>query len=334
MSQGRLARRVSLAALVTVAALMAAPSGASAAITIGQTFTPTGGNPSGRTWLPSGAPGYAAPSAGVITRWSFEAGGAPPQLKFKVGRPAPGADFTMAADFTIIGESALVTPVANKLNSYSIQIPVQVGDMIGLSGMTAGSWVRVVAGYTYHFKSGDVPVGTLETFDPSGDAQFDLSAVLEPDCDRDGLGDETQDTNTASCQTPAAIPALTCRGQQATIVGTPGNDVRTGTRGRDVMLGLEGDDTLRGLAGNDVICGAKGNDRLIGGKGKDTLLGQKGNDKLKGGPGKDKLSGKKGKDTLKGGGGNDKLTGGGGRDLCIGGKGNDSASKCEVEKSI
>jgi Ca2+-binding RTX toxin-like protein len=138
---------------------------------------------------------------------------------------------------------------------------------------------------------------------------------------------------------PAPAPAAptasgSCRGIQATIVGTEGNDVRTGTPGADVMLGLGGNDTLSGLAGNDVICGAKGSDTLKGGKGKDTLAGQKGDDTLKGGPGKDKLSGKKGNDTLKGGGGNDKLKGGGGRDVCIGGKANDSASKCEVEKSI
>jgi Ca2+-binding RTX toxin-like protein len=133
---------------------------------------------------------------------------------------------------------------------------------------------------------------------------------------------------------PPAAPGGTCKGIQATIVGTNGNDVRNGTSGRDVMLGLEGNDTLSGLAGNDVICGGTGKDNLNGGKGKDTLLGQKGSDKLKGGGGKDKLSGKKGKDNLKGGGGKDTLKGGGSKDVCIGGKANDSASKCEVEKSI
>jgi Ca2+-binding RTX toxin-like protein len=99
----------------------------------------------------------------------------------------------------------------------------------------------------------------------------------------------------------------TCKGKPATIVGTNGNDVRSGTPGKDVIVGLGGNDTLSGIAGNDVICGGAGEDTLKGGKGKDSLLGQKG------------------KDTLKGG---------GGKDLCKGGKGNDTASKCEVEKSI
>ncbi|HEY6638336.1 MAG TPA: hypothetical protein VIZ61_11695 [Solirubrobacterales bacterium] len=105
---------------------------------------------------------------------------------------------------------------------------------------------------------------------------------------------------------PSGAPA-TCRGIAATIVGTEGNDVRTGSQGPDVIVGLGGNDTLSGLGGDDVICGGSGRDTLKGGKGKDTLLGQKGKDALKGGPS---------------------------RDLCKGGKGKDTASKCEVEKSI
>jgi hypothetical protein len=35
---------------------------------------------------------------------------------------------------------------------------------------------------------------------------------------------------------PSAKPTGTCEGQRATIVGTEGNDVRSGTPGRDVMV--------------------------------------------------------------------------------------------------
>jgi hypothetical protein len=140
-----------------------------------------------------------------------------------------------------------------------------------------------------------------------------LNADVEPDCDQDGLGDETQDTSLSSCAPgtipppPPGVATATCRGLPATIVGTDGSDVRTGSLGQDVIAGLGGNDALSGIAGNDVICGGAGKDTLRGGKGKDSLLGQKG------------------KDTLKGG---------GGKDLCKGGKGKDTASKCEVEKSI
>jgi hypothetical protein len=113
---------------------------------------------------------------------------------------------------------------------------------------------------------------------------------------------------------PAPPAPPTCRGEQATVVGTDGADQIGGTPGADVIVGLGGNDKLSGLAGNDLICGAKGNDTLKGGAGNDQLSGQKGNDKLYGQKGNDKLSGKAGNDTLKGGPGKDTLKGGAGKD--------------------
>ncbi|HYH27312.1 MAG TPA: calcium-binding protein, partial [Actinomycetota bacterium] len=110
--------------------------------------------------------------------------------------------------------------------------------------------------------------------------------------------------------TPPPLPATasaTCKGEQATQVGTEGNDEVTGTPGRDVIAALGGSDEISGLAGKDLICGGNGKDTLRGGKGKDKLYGQKGKDKL---------------------------VGGGGKDRCVGGKKDDTAKKCEVEKSI
>jgi RTX calcium-binding nonapeptide repeat (4 copies) len=293
------------AAVLAVTALMAAPSGAGAATTIGSTFLV--GAPEGKcgpnfTWLQRE---YTAPSDGVITRWNFQAPVAAadvPQLKFKVARPAGGNVFTM------IGESAVVTPVANTLNSYFVQIPVQAGDILGTYTMTTGFCDRAQAGFNEFRLAGDVVPPTMATFLGPGSFQLNVSALLEPDCDKDGFGDETQDTNLSTCAaTGPAAGGATCKGKPATIVGTSGSDVRAGSGGPDVIVGLGGNDSLSGVAGNDLICGGAGKDTLKGGKGKDTLLGQKG------------------KDTLKGGGGKDK---------CIGGKGNDTASKCEVEKSI
>jgi len=312
----KLARTIPMAAIVATV-LMAVPSGAGAATRVGETFTPVPGNPNpctgGYTFIQSSSPGgqYAVPLAGVVTSWSFAANGSPPSLKFKVGRSAGGANFA------IVGESALKTPAPNQLNTYLESIAVQQGDLLGLYTGTTGDCVRAQppgSGYNYHFRLGDQLPGPPALF---GDAmtatQFDISALVESDCDKDGLGDETQDKDLSSCA-PGTIPppapgaaTATCKGLPATIVGTAGSDVRTGSLGRDVIAGLGGNDTLSGIAGSDVICGGAGRDLLKGGKGKDTLLGQKG------------------KDTLKGG---------GGKDLCKGGKGNDAASKCEVEKSI
>ena len=292
-------RRFSLASLAALALIAGIPSGASAATQMGQTFapdfdcTPAGG----LTILQSRSPGgiYAAPSDGVITRWSFQAPASGTDLlKFKVARPVSGSTYT------VIGESGLVDPAAGMLNSYPIQIPVKTGDIIGFywnSGNTANC-SKIVFAYRARFRAGDVVPPTTASFDMEDVLQLNLSAILEPDCDEDGLGDETQDADLSSC---------VCKGQQATIRGTDGADQITGTTGRDVITALAGKDKVSGLAGKDLICGGGGRDTLSGGKGKDKLLGQKGRDKLRGG---------------------------GGKDVCKGGKGDDAASKCEVEKSI
>jgi RTX calcium-binding nonapeptide repeat (4 copies) len=128
---------------------------------------------------------------------------------------------------------------------------------------------------------------------------------------------------------------LSCFGQDATIVGTPGDDRITGTPGPDVIRGLEGDDVIEGLDGNDLICGDEGNNRLVGGRGDDVLSGAGltsfGRDHLSGGPGDDLLDGGLGHDVLGGGLGNDQLSGGDsdeedlspGEDLLSGGPGAD-----------
>jgi Ca2+-binding RTX toxin-like protein len=123
---------------------------------------------------------------------------------------------------------------------------------------------------------------------------------------------------------PLPQPGENCGGDQATIVGTPGDDVIEGTDGRDVILALGGDDLVKGNDGKDKICGSGGKDKLKGGRKADTLKGQGANDKLNGARGRDKLEGDDDNDKLKGGRGKDRLEGGPGRDRLRGGKGRDS----------
>ena len=290
--EGRFVRRFSLASLVATAILVIATTGATAGTQIGETFVPSWFCRSDTSFLQTisaGAP-YAAPHDGVITTWRFQAPASGTDLlKFKVGRPAGDRRFR------VVGESGLTDPAPGTLNSYSIQIPVLAGDVIGFywnAGNTdAGENVlcsKSVEGYAQQINKGDVAASTTAIFGQELDFQLDISAILDPDCDKDGLGDETQDTSTSHCPT--------CKGQPATIIGTRGKDVRQGTSGEDVMVGLGGNDTLSGLASEDMICGGDGKDTLRGGKGNDKLYGEAGKDTLKGGPGKDKLKGGAGKD--------------------------------------
>jgi hypothetical protein len=202
-------RRIGLLfALGSVAGVaLAAPSGTFGATTLGETFVPSQTCAPGDTFVQSTSPGgkYAAPAAGVITRWSFQADSTPTtdKLKFKVARATDIAD-----EFTVIGESPLVDPVTNTLNSYPVQIPVQAGDVIGVywdqGNAALSECVRDDTAYKDHYFVGDVLPGTTQAFTPEEGYQFDVSALLEPDCDKDGLGDETQDADTAACH-PAAV---------------------------------------------------------------------------------------------------------------------------------
>ena len=140
-------------------------------------------------------------------------------------------------------------------------------------------------------------------------------------------------------QTPAPT---TCLGVEATIVGSPGDDVLNGTPGADVIVGLAGDDQINSGSGNDVVCaglgddvvnGGFGNDRLVGGNGRDSLTAAAGNDTLYGdnpsGPGG-------GPDNLSGGFGADTFFAGPASDSCTGGPGTDSDpnGECEVSTGI
>lgn len=117
----------------------------------------------------------------------------------------------------------------------------------------------------------------------------------------------------------AQTTPVTCGGQVATIVGTPGDDVLVGTSGVDVIAALGGDDEIWGRAGNDILCGSHGNDKIYGGDGSDTIYAFNGADRLEGGKGFDTLYGGRGPDVLLGNNGRDLLKGGPGLDRLLGG---------------
>ena len=116
--------------------------------------------------------------------------------------------------------------------------------------------------------------------------------------DTDPVSANDTDTETTNVVEPAAAE---CAGQQATIVGTTGDDQLTGTAKKDVFVALSGNDVILGLGGDDLVCAAAGND---------TITGAAGNDEVRAGGGNDALKGGDGNDLLRGGGGADRLGGG------------------------
>ena len=187
-----------MSAVVLVFALAASPS-AGAATQLGQVFGSPLANCSTNQVLLNAPPGsaqYIAPSRGVITSWSFQANASPPTLKLKVARPA-GAN-----TFTIVGQSVLQAPAPNVVSSFLTRVPMEAGDVLGFYVDAEGGCANNNApGFTlFQQKTGDVPPGSTATFTQQDDIQLDISAILEPDADNDGFGDETQD----QCPTSAA----------------------------------------------------------------------------------------------------------------------------------
>jgi Ca2+-binding RTX toxin-like protein len=95
---------------------------------------------------------------------------------------------------------------------------------------------------------------------------------------------------------PGPVPAPTCQGQVATIVGTEGSDVITGTGGPDVIVAGAGHDVVRARDGADVVCAGPGADLIRGGWGADIIAGERGLDSLFGGLDDDLLAGGEGQD--------------------------------------
>ena len=169
--------------------LLLAPGTSSAATTLGQTFTPgsCGEETYIQTATPPGAPSYTAPFDGVITQWSYQSDSTPPPtIRLKVAQDFGGGTLK------IVAESAVENIAANTLNAYQSRISMPAGTDLGEYIHTDCS--REDDTYTdYFLDPPELSVGaTSSAFHQEG-FQQDISAVLEPDADHDGFGDETQD---------------------------------------------------------------------------------------------------------------------------------------------
>ena len=203
--------RLRMGALALVAALVCAlPGMASGAITIGA----TGGSGMGRcienfTWVQAAtaptSPSYAVPAGGgVITQWSHQVSDTVPTatLRLKVFRE------TSSQMYRTVGHSAVEPLGAPGLRSFLTQISVQAGDVLGLRTGTSGSdCVRTgqtgdVAEVGLFNEPDPLPGATFISTDIANARLINLSAVVEPDCDGDGLGDETQDPDISTCAGP------------------------------------------------------------------------------------------------------------------------------------
>jgi hypothetical protein len=315
-------RSVALA-FATAALLLMLPSASGAAVTIGADVNAASGQPESCgepcTFFQTVDPGrqFTAPTSGVVVRWRVR--DSIGTLKLRVLRPAGAGTYTGA------GTSAPGALPSGVVTTFDTRLPINAGDFIGVDLVDANSALgtRPLGGGQ---EAGFIPpLADGQTRSPEGtnnDVENLYNADIEPDADRDGFGDETQDL----CSKDASTQGL-CRGACANDrSGGPGADVLTGTIAGDRINGLGGNDRISGLAGDDCLLGGSGSDRLSGSGGKDRLGGDAGNDRVGGGSGNDTIAGGSGKDRLGGDAGNDRLSGGSGNDTIVGGAGKNRLS--------
>ncbi len=210
-----------LSGAITAAALavslLGAPS-ASAAIEVGNDCE-ANGMIVGATIFPlansasSSLPASVA-SAGVATKWIVRVHPSTDvhAERLKVFRPM--SDPHRAE---VIAESGLENVTGGR-NSFDIRIPVGPGFRFGVSGRTGGGAIACMTagpGDVEGIFFGDSPVGSTISFTEDETAQAAVSAVVEPDSDNDGYGDETQDRcpKSAAYQGECPVVTLTATGK-------------------------------------------------------------------------------------------------------------------------
>lgn len=121
--------------------------------------------------------GIVSPVNGTVVLWRLAAAEASSPVAFRVIRPVGGGLWTGA------GKSAIVTPATNTVNSFQAQLPIRIGDSIGidccqpfaeyflLSGGTENSWQPPLA---------EGGPGTASTGFPPGPHEIVLNADIEP----------------------------------------------------------------------------------------------------------------------------------------------------------
>lgn len=148
----------------------------------------------------------SAPSAGVITRWKVNVIPAPVTLPqtLKVLRPNAAAKTAQ-----IVGEDT--RNVSGGLNSFETRIPVQAGDRLGLFGPgEPGTLICESTGaHVLGVFAGGGSIGATVNFaEIAPEARVPVSAVIEPDVDNDGYGDETQDKCPQSAAAQTVCPVI------------------------------------------------------------------------------------------------------------------------------
>jgi hypothetical protein len=224
-----MAKKLVLSAVTAVLAVCVIGAGsASAATEFGDTCTATAasGESLSATLFDITSPAnplpLAAPSAGVVTSWKMSLS-VPEEVvpriipqTLKVLRLDTGAKTAL-----VVGEASGL--IGSGPNVIPARIPIQTGDRLGLfgSGPVTFEGSTSEVGTLYCGEQGDAAIGAIIGGPPPGatapyselpevsEVRIPGTAVIEPDADGDGFGDETQDLCPQSALSQTACPVVT-----------------------------------------------------------------------------------------------------------------------------
>ena len=205
----RYVRAAAICSLFALWGLGAMPTAAPASVTLGQTCSPnaTSQITAIQTATAPGVPAASAPFTGVITSFSVYRDPTEAfQSRLKVLHENGAGSFTAVAN----GPLATLNP---GLNVIPARVTIAAGDFIGTWGDPGTQRCNFVPlENRMESLSGPEP----QPPEPFSTNAFngvivDLSAQLEPDADRDGFGDETQDGCPSSAKSQGACPKKKCK---------------------------------------------------------------------------------------------------------------------------
>lgn len=181
--QGMLGRLGFIAAVASVGALLTATGAQASTVTVGSVLPP-GSTPTAfgkvqtffNTALPEKGANLTSPVSGAIVRWRIQGAEGGP-FSLRVLRPN-GSGGYMAA-----GTSNPATPANNELQTFTANMPVQAGDLIGVDPTNATDKIGIAPVSGAGFGSIFPPPFDGATVAPSemeGGKEIELSAEVQP----------------------------------------------------------------------------------------------------------------------------------------------------------
>jgi hypothetical protein len=192
--------RLALWTALAVALALALPTTASAATTVGSSMPAFGGDTlvcadfEGCTFAPTSIAGkpVVMPFDGVIVGWTAQVPSGHGIIGLRALRPVAGGALAS------VGAPRLVFPEPHGRVATSARVLVRKGDLIAVD-LDDGEEIGVAPHASVDSASHSFfpQLGASETRPPSqtdsDDFEMLFNAIVEPDADRDGYGDETQD---------------------------------------------------------------------------------------------------------------------------------------------